>query len=627
MRTREAVRELALELVGEVLELLRVTERIVGEEALHPQTLAPHRRVTHLAAEAHREAAERAAVLGPHLTLTHVGVVVVAELVALLHVAGVAVLHVVEQVVLVDRRIDVAVVAQGELVNVEPVVGTQQVLHLIVVLRAVDAGRQSAAQHRLVLERVRDVGHEVEVTLVRVTLLDHVDTALARLIAQVVALEHLVEVDHALVGIRHPLLPGLERQIVVGAGTHGIEIAVGRLVDAVLVVARQVAVVVRTRVGTVGPRQRRIAVLAEAERRGGQQLRARRDVETVVEHHDRLVVGAHARIAQLAVLTAHVGVVVVVAQQVVSLLRRGLLCTALGGSAHHGQGQRVAVVAETLLDRSEVTVGVIVDAVHIAVAALARRERQRIRPAVVQQTRSVGDHRTEAVHRVGVDDAGAESLPHLRSPGVDVRRTADAVDAEARRLQAGGALLVARRVVQAAPQRPGAVARHGVVETDAVQVDVGILRIVAADVEAHLAEAVRGDVVEDVPRRGERRGKRLHVGRRVGIELGEDRVVDDGLHVGNHHDGVHLLDRLADTDHDVEVFKLGSLELEAVVALGQLADIEMALVVGHDGDSERFDDHLHVAQGGAAVTRDDLALDTAFLGIRPDAHKREQADK
>ena len=90
---------------------------------------------------------------------------------------------------------------------------------------------------------------------------------------------------------------------------------------------------------------------------------------------------------------------------------------------------------------------------------------------------------------------------------------------------------------------------------------------------------------------------------------------------------MHLLDRLADTDHDVEVFKLGSLELEAVVALGQLADIEMALVVGHDGDSERFDDHLHVAQGGAAVTRDDLALDTAFLGIRPDAHKCEQADK
>ena len=450
---------------------------------------------------------------------------------------------------------------------------------------------------------MRDVGRKVEVALVGVALLDHVDAALARLVAQVVALDHLIEVDQALVGVGHPVADRLDAHVVVGALPHRIGIdAGGRLVHLVLVVARQVTVVVRTRVGTVGPRQGRVAVLAEAERRRGREFRGRRDVEPVVEHHDRLVVVTHARVAQLAVLTADVRVVVVVVEQVVGLLRRGLLRTALGRGAHHGQGQVVTVAAETLLDRREVAVGVVVNPVHIGVAALARRERQRIGPAVVKQARSVGDHRAEAVHRVGIDHAGAESLAELRGAGIDIGRTADAVDAEARRLEARGVLLVARGVVQTAPQRPRAVAGHGVVEADAVQVDARILRVIAADVETHLAELVRGDVVEGVLRRGERRRQCLHVRGHLGVELREHRVVDHILHVGRQHHRVQVLDHVADADHEVEVLEIVGLELDLVAALGQVGDIEIALFVGHDRHTERLDEDLHVAQRRAART-------------------------
>ena len=626
MRTRETVRELALELVGQVVERLRFTERVVREESLAQPAVAPHGRIADLAAEAHRETAERGVILRPDLCLAQVGVVIVAELVAFPDAAGLAVLEVIIQVVLRKQRVVVAVVAQGELIHVEPVVGAEQVFHLVVVLRAVDTRRQASAQHGLVAERMGDVGREVEIALVGMAFFDHVDARSPGLVAVVVHAEHVVVIHLALAGVGDPLTHRTQRKVVVRPQIRTLD-ALGQLEDTVRVEAGQVTVVVGARVGAVRPRQGRITVLAEAERSRGGKFGIRRNVEPVVEHHNRLVVIAHARVAQLAVLLAHIGVVRVVTQQVVGFLRRRLLRSALGRCAQDGQRQVVAVAAETLFDRCEVTVGIVVHPVDIGVAALAGREREGVRPSVVEQARSVGNHRAEAVHRVAVHDAGTEALAHLRSARIDIGRTADAVDAVARRAQPGGILLVTRGIVQAAPQRPGAIARHGVVEPDAVQVDARILRIVTAHVETHLAEFIRGNVVEDILRRRKRRRQRLPVGRRIGVELREHGVVDDILHIGGHHHRIEVLDHLVDTDRQVEVLELGGFEFQLVFPFGQLVDIEITVVVGHDGDAERFDDHLDIAQCDTAVTRDDLAFDAPVLGIRPGTGQREQDNK
>ena len=294
---------------------------------------------------------------------------------------------------------------------------------------------------------------------------------------------------------------------------------------------------------------------------------------------------AHARVAELAGLITHVGIVVVVAEQAVGLVGRCLLGSALRRRRHQRKAQTV-VVAEELLGRSEVRIGIVINAVHIAVAALTGTHREGIRPAVVQLSRTVGDHRPETVHLVAVRHADPEALAHLRSAGVDVGHAADAADAEVSSFETRVILLIARGVVQTAPQRPGAVAGHGVVEADAVQVDVRILRIVAADVEAHFAETIRRNVVEQVLRRRERRGQRLRVRRRgVVVELGEDRVVQHtaGRARRNDDDLPEILYvPVVHADHQVERFELGSCERQRVVTLGKVLDNEIAVLVGHD---------------------------------------------
>ena len=338
------------------------------------------------------------------------------------------------------------------------------------------------------------------------------------------------------------------------------------------------------------------------------------------------MVVAHAGVAFLAVLITPVGIVVVVADQVVDLLRRSLLRAALGRSAEDRECQPVAFV-EAFLHRSVVAEAVVVDAVDPVVAALSRRYGEGIRPAVVLIARGIGDHCTETVHRIAVHEAGTQPLAHLRRAGDDVGRTADAAQPDVRGHDTRRHLLVTCGVVQAAPQRPGRIAREGVVEPDAVHVDVLVLRIVTADVEAHLTELVGRDVVEDVLGGRERRRQCLRIVDGLHVELREHGVVDDILHIGGHHHRIEVLDHLVDTDRQVEVLELGGFEFQLVFPFGQLVDIEITVVVGHDGDAERFDDHLDIAQCDTAVTRDDLAFDAPVLGIRPGTGQREQDNK
>ena len=394
-------------------------------------------------------------------------------------------------------------------------------------------------------------------------------------------------------------------------------------------VRRQITVVVTARVARVLPREGRVAVLAEAQRRGGRQARPLRDVPRVGQHGDGLVRVADARVAQLAVLITDVGVVVVVAEEVVGLLGRSLLRTALRGRGHDGQTQTV-VVAEALLDRTEVGIGVVVDTVHIAVAALTRADREAVRPAVVKLTRGVGDHHAEAVELRGVRDAHAQALAHLRGAGVDVRLTGDAAQTVVRETETRNGLLVARRIVQTAPQRPGAVARHGVVEADAVQIDVLILRVVAAHVEAHLAEAVRGDVRKDILRRREGRRKRLLVGRRaVHVELGKNLVIEGlGARQGRYDHRLEVLHRIADAHHHVELLEVGRSERNAVVAGRQVLDFEVTVLIRRHRQARGLEGNLHVAQRFASQAGNHLAAHASVLspGDRSGRHGEQKKE-
>ena len=606
MRRGEAVREVTLGLVGQVIQFPGVALRIVGEEPLAPQTLAPQLRIAHFAAHGDAQAADVEAVRCPRPGAEHVGIVIVAVLIAHLGGMRMAVLVVIVEVILVSLCIR-AEIAFGEFVDVGPIVAPQEVFHLRVVLRTVTAQRKPAVDPGIVAEDVRKTGREVPVQLIGMTLLDHVvrppagavDLLVEGIVLVIVGLVHLLPVEMAdvlVVGLPVDLLP---------CGT-----------DIVLVegeIARQVTVVVGARVGAVLPRQCRVAVPAEAQRRGQLQLRTVGDVERVVEHHDGFVVVTHAGIALLAVLPAPVGVVIVVAYQVVGLLRGGLLRTAFGGGTQQGQRQAVAL-AELLFDGGEITERIVVNAVDIGVAALAGRNRKGIRPAVVLIARGIGDHCTETVHRIAVHEAGTQPLAHLRRAGDDVGRTADAAQPDVRGHDTRRHLQVTCGVVQAAPQRPRRIAREGVVEPDAVHVDVLVLRIVTADVEAHLTELVGRDVVEDVLGGRERRRQCLRIVDGLHVELREHGVVDHlPGYVGHQHDRIDVAHLRADAHGDGEGFELGGLELQRVFARRDILDEEITPLIRHHGHVARRHGNLHAVEGHTPRTRNDPAPDAAVL--------------
>ena len=629
MRSRELVAQRKFRIVGQVVEFLRIAFRIVGEQTLAPHALAVHVRVADRSGNAQRETADAPRVVGPGIGFEQVRPVVVTVLVADTGNAGVPRSPVVIQVVLVS--LGAGHVALGELVDVIPIVAAQQVLDLRVVIRAVDAQVGAADDAHVVAHVMLHVDRQVVVQLVSVTLLDHVvrTTVITHQFGQHrigvdiphIRLEEFVVVEHT---VPHAFRYGAIHRVKIdrlvgGYARH----------DLRLIRIRHIAVVVAAGVRSGVPRQGRIAVPAETQRRGGVQTRVLRHVPRIVQHHDRLVGVAHARVAELAGLVTHIGVVVVVAEQSVSLVGRSLLRAALRRRSQQRQ-RKAVVLSEKLLGRSEIGIGVVVNAVHIAVAALAGSHREGVRPAVVQLSRAVGNHRTETVHLVAVRHAHAESLAHLRGAGVDVGHAADAADAEIRRFEARVVLLVTRRVVQSAPQRPGTVARHGVVEADAVQVDVRVLRIVAADVETHLAETVRCDVVEEVLRRRERRRQRLRVRRRrVAVEFGENGVVQNRTLPRRHDDHrlevLHML--IAYADHQVEVLEVGRREEHRVAARRKILEDEVAVLVGHGRQTQRFDLHLYIAQDHATVARNHLTADASVLRIGREGHGGEHQNK
>ena len=335
------------------------------------------------------------------------------------------------------------------------------------------------------------------------------------------------------------------------------------------------------------------------------------------------MVVANTGVTFLAVLPAPVGVVIVIADQIVSFLRRRLLRTAFGRSAQQGQRQTMTL-AELLLDSGEITESVVIDAIDIGVAALTGRNRKGIRPAVVLMARSIGDHRAETVHRVAVYEARTQALTHLRRTRHDIGRTADAAQTGVRRHDARRNFLIAGSVVQTAPQRPRRIARHGVVELNAVHIHVLILRIVTADVETHFAELVGRDVIEEVFRSRERRGQSLRVVGGFGVELREDRVVDHlTLRIGHEDHRIDVAHLRTDTYGDIRSLEFGSFELQRIFARRNIFENEVTLRIRNRCRTARRHRNLHVAECNASRTRNDPALDAAVLSKGGQRHKRQ----
>ena len=108
-------------------------------------------------------------------------------------------------------------------------------------------------------------------------------------------------------------------------------------------IARKVAVVIRTGIGSVIPIQSRVSILSGPEQDGCRGLEIFRRGIIVLKEGDRLEGYPVTRVAHLAVLVTPVGVVHIVPHQVVNLLGRGVLRTPLTGGPESDESEPVAV--------------------------------------------------------------------------------------------------------------------------------------------------------------------------------------------------------------------------------------------------------------------------------------------
>ena len=262
MSRGEAVAEVAFGLVGQVVEFLGIALRIVGEQAFAPKTLAPLRSISHFAADGYAQTADIEIIGSPCLRPEDVRIVVIAVFVADFGCVRMTVAIVIVEVVLICDGVRTEV-ALGEFVDVGPIVAAKQVFDLRIVLRTVPAQRKASVDFGVIAEDMREVGNQIPVQLIGVTLFDHIVRTTARtvlrlidrIVLDIVRLIHLIPVEMAdilVVGLPVNLLPSRTQHILVERE-----------------VARQITVIVRARVGTILPRQRRVTVHAEAQR-GGQ---------------------------------------------------------------------------------------------------------------------------------------------------------------------------------------------------------------------------------------------------------------------------------------------------------------------------------------------------------------------
>ena len=379
-------------------------------------------------------------------------------------------------------------------------------------------------------------------------------------------------------------------------------------------VARQVAVVVGTRVLRVIPVERRVAVVPEAVEHRQRALEGVGREEVVFQECNRFVRVAHARIAQLAVLVAPVGVVHVVPHQVVDLLRGGVLGAAAARRAEGRQGEPAR--APLLGHGGEIRERTVVLSRHPVVAAQAGGSGEGVGPAAVQHAGTVGEHQAEAVAGAVGHHAPAQAGAHVGRVSEDVGHAVDAAQAIVGHVGAGHGVLGARGLIEAAPQGERRAARHGVVHQDAGEVDPLRLGGIAAHVEAHGAEIVAGEAVEYVVLVEEHR-RVVVVARIAHVELLDHLLVEDlGTRLAQ-RDVEQVADvAVRDRHVDPRLHIAGRGDHQVVRAVRQAVDADAALGVG------RGRGHLL----GAAVQDRGSSRDGRAVGAAED-HAGHAADR
>ena len=84
---------------------------------------------------------------------------------------------------------------------------------------------------------------------------------------------------------------------------------------------------------------------------------------------------------------------------------------------------------------------------------------------------------------------------------------------------------------------------------------------------------------------------------------------------------------IAHADHQVEVLEVGRREEHRIAARRKILEDEVAVLVGHGRQTQRFDLHLYIAQGHATVARNHLTADASVLRIGREGHGGEHQNK
>ena len=331
--------------------LLIVAVGSVGKLTILEEAGTPDLSERELHAEVHVEAADEPVDLVPNATVVAVGIIVIIN-----DVADLGHMVCVEQVGLTLISFKVF----GILINIVVVVAAKQVIDALVIMCPRDIDRQAACHDQVGLELMLEVGSTTCLHLVVVTFGEDILREASRHCAvlavvgvlhreKVVAVSHVEAVPVDLGDFRVAVTPCLKLRL---------DFRLGH------VIARQVFVVVGTRVGSFTPFQRGLTSLASKKVGRGLEggLPVRRPIPS--EAAERLVIGAHARVADnlravgVDGLIAPVGVVVVGPDKVVGFLHHGCRAATLRGGAEHGEVEAVLVV-ELLLHGEEIAIGLV----------------------------------------------------------------------------------------------------------------------------------------------------------------------------------------------------------------------------------------------------------------------------
>ena len=161
-----------------------------------------------------------------------------------------------------------------------------------------------------------------------------------------------------------------------------------------------------------------------------------------------------------------------------------------------------------------------------------------------------------------------ETFAQLRRTSINVCSTSNTTQAKIRHLQTRSNLLIACGVVQTAPQRPWAITCQSVVEADAIEIYILILRIISSNIKTHLRETVRRYVVEEILRRRQRCWQRLHItcSLGVGVELAKCRIINRNQRRWHHDNELHIVYQLLYSHHNLQILELRSLEAEEILS-------------------------------------------------------------